>query len=100
MNLQLDLISFSYSPHCKRCGSGLVVRDGRYRRTHDRIYRCKHCGARCILGRSDLYRMRNHSHAVSLAVELYSRGGLSFRTVAFSPEPPMTEKTRAEAHNI
>ncbi|MEM3555957.1 MAG: DDE-type integrase/transposase/recombinase [Candidatus Micrarchaeia archaeon] len=80
--MDLDSCAFSFFPHCKACGSLAVVRDGRYRRTHDRVYRCKHCGARCILGRSDLYRMRNHSHAVSLAVELYSRGGLSFRTVA------------------
>jgi len=82
MYWKMDLNSFAFTPRCKACGSLSVTRNGRYKRTHNRIYKCKLCGARCILGKSDLYRMRNHSHAVSLAVELYSRGGLSFRTVA------------------
>lgn len=82
MYWKMDLNSFAFTPRCKACGSYRVTKNGRYKKTMNRIWKCHMCGARCILGKSDLYRMRNHSHVVSFALELYSRGGISLRNIA------------------
>lgn len=80
MNLQLDLISFSYSPHCKRCGSGLVVRNGRYRK-HEHLYLCRRCGCQSAFGSSDMYRMRKPSQMIAEALRLYAAVGISLRSI-------------------
>lgn len=78
---QMDLVSVNYTPHCKRCGSHNIVRYGRYLK-HIPKYLCKRCGAVCVFAGSDLFRMRKQSWIIGFAVELYSRGGISLRTIA------------------
>lgn len=81
MKTQLDLISFSYSPHCKKCGSLAVIRYGKYSK-HRPKYFCKRCKSQFVFAGSDLFRMRFTSQAVSFAVELYASGGISYYTIA------------------
>ena len=78
---QLTLINFFEPPHCKRCGSHSIVKDGWYRK-RQRIhrYRCKRCGLRFVIG--DLPNYRFPTNVITFAVRLYSETGISLRTVA------------------
>lgn len=83
MHLQTDLFSYKAElPACKRCGSYNIKRDGFYRGTRKRVYRCKRCKCRFVYNCSDLEKMRFHSKIVAFAVELYTTTGISLRTLA------------------
>ena len=80
MYQQMDLNSFCFSPHCKRCGSKAVVRNGRYRK-HEHIYLCRRCGCQSVFSRSDLYRMRKPSGMIAEALGMYASLGISLRSI-------------------
>jgi transposase-like protein len=83
MYRQLDLNSYQLEPaQCKRCGSYNVIRNGRYRGTRKRVYKCKRCNCGFVYNHSDLERMRFHSKVIAFAVELYTTTGISLRTLA------------------
>lgn len=86
MNEQKDLFSFRSAkpPACKHCGSSWIVKNGRYKRTSKQKHRylCKRCGCGFVFNQSDLEKMRYKSKVIAFCVELYSRSGVSLRTLS------------------
>lgn len=80
MNWKIDLNSFSYGPHCKKCGSRRVVKNGRCNRRAQK-FKCKRCGCRAVFNSSDIYRMRKPSAIIAEALRLYATVGISLRSI-------------------
>lgn len=84
MYWQMDLTSRRWlePPACKGCGSDWLKKDGRYRRTRKQVFACKRCGCKFVFNQSDLKKMRHYSSVIAFCVELYSRSGVSLRTLS------------------
>lgn len=80
MNWKIDLNSFSYGPHCKKCGSRRVVRNGRCSKRGQK-FKCKRCGCRAAFNSSDIYRMRKPAALIAEALRLYATVGISLRSI-------------------
>lgn len=77
--IQLPLISFE-PPHCKRCGSSWIVKDGRYKKRQHR-HRCRRCGYRFV-PTTTLPKHRFPLGVIDYAVECYATGGESLQEIA------------------